>query len=142
MASDADKAQVMEMIKSLYRFANIPINFSGDVNESVASVFGIMLIETKKCSKAFGWVPIPPAGVASIGWLVIQFGRGVFNHSKGQTPLSAPSRSSQNLIARYKWRLATWLVQEFLQHGLDQKYFPGRGRHFLDRAIKPMRGQG
>jgi hypothetical protein len=47
------------MIQSLYKLAYIPA-WDGEVNEDVARVFGIMLAETQKCSKAFVWVPTPP----------------------------------------------------------------------------------
>lgn len=65
------------MIQSLYKLAYIPA-WDGEVNEDVARVFGIMLAETQKCSKAFVWVPTPPGGRASITWLVNRLGRGIF----------------------------------------------------------------
>lgn len=77
MASEADGAQVREMIQSLYKFAGLP-PWEGEVNEDVAAVFGVMLVETQKCSQAFVSVPKPPGGRASIGWLVMNLGRGVF----------------------------------------------------------------
>jgi hypothetical protein len=78
MASDAHAAEVKEMIQSFYKLAGIP-PWDGDVNENVAAVFGTMLSETRNCSKAFAWVPQPPAGKASVFWLVTNLGRGVFN---------------------------------------------------------------
>lgn len=84
MASNEEKTQVKEMIESFYNFANVPLNWNGKVNDQVAEVFGIMLSETTKCSKAFQWVPRPPGGRASITWLVMQLGRGVFNHFRSQ----------------------------------------------------------
>lgn len=77
MASEADGAQVKEMIQSLYKFAGLP-PWEGDDNEGVAAVFGVMLVETQKCSQAFVWIPRPPGGRASIAWLVMNLGRGVF----------------------------------------------------------------
>jgi len=56
------------MIQALYRYANVLLVWEGDVNEDVAKVFGIMLAETQKCSSAFGWIPSPPGGQASIAW--------------------------------------------------------------------------
>jgi hypothetical protein len=79
MATDTENADVKAMIQSLYQFANILPVWDGEVNEKVAEVFGIMLSETKKCSTAFGWVPKPPGGRASVTWLAMQFGNGIFN---------------------------------------------------------------
>ena len=84
MASDAEKSEVKEMIESFYKFANVPLNWNGEINERVAEVFGVMLSETRKCSKAFGWIPKPPGGRASIAWLAMQLGRGMFNHYRHQ----------------------------------------------------------
>ena len=84
MASDMAETELKEMIQSFYRFANVPIGWDLKVNERVAEVFGVMLSETKKCSDAFGWIPIPPGGRASIAWLVMQLGRGAFNHHRSR----------------------------------------------------------
>ena len=78
------RSEVREMIESLYKFADIPINWEIRVNEQVAEVFGKMLDETMKCSKAIGWVPKPPGGRASIAWLVMQLGSGAFNHYRSR----------------------------------------------------------
>lgn len=78
MVSEQEKAQVKAMIKSLYDFAAIPA-WDGEITNEVAAVFGTMLFETQKCSKAFIWVPKPPGGRASITWLVRSLGRGLFN---------------------------------------------------------------
>ncbi len=78
--SSADK--VKEMIQAIYQVANIRPIWDGEVNERVAEIFGLMLKETKKCSDAFAWVPTPPAGRATIGWLVIIFSKGMFMHYK------------------------------------------------------------
>ncbi len=80
MTSKKEKAQLKEMIESFYKHAQVPMTWNFEVNEQMAEVFGIMIRETKQCSKAFGWIPTPPGGRASIGWLVMQLGRGVFNH--------------------------------------------------------------
>lgn len=84
MASDAEKAEVKEMVESFYKFANVPLNWDGEINERVAEVFGVMLSETRQCSMAFGWMPKPPGGRASIVWLAVQLGRGMFNHYRLQ----------------------------------------------------------
>lgn len=80
MASEEEKAQLKEMITSFYKYAEVSITWNLNINEQVAEVFGIMIKETTKCSNAFGWVPKPPGGRASIFWLITQLGRGVFNH--------------------------------------------------------------
>lgn len=79
MASEQEIAEVKKMIESFYRFAGVPLPSRFEVNERVAEVFGIMLNETRKCSKAFGWIPTPPGGRATIVWLATQLGRGIFN---------------------------------------------------------------
>ncbi len=79
MAAKSDEAEVKEMIQSFYKFASVVPAWDGEVNENVAVVFGKMLQETKGCSVAFGWVPKPAGGRASISWLAMQLGRGVFN---------------------------------------------------------------
>lgn len=79
MASENEIAEVEKMIESFYQFANVPFPANLQVNERVAEVFGTMLSETRKCSKAFAWVPTPPGGRATIAWLVRQLGRGLFN---------------------------------------------------------------
>jgi hypothetical protein len=84
MATEQEIAEVRHMIESFYQFAAIPLPNDFEVNESVAAVFGSMLSETRRCSGAFVWVPRPPGGVASIAWLAMQLGRGVFNSYRGQ----------------------------------------------------------
>lgn len=99
MATNQDLAEVKEMIQSLYRHANIP-PWEGEVNEEVARVFGIMLFETQKCSSAFGWIPPPPGGRASIGWLMQKLGRGIFNSYKGRLSFTC----ARAVI--FKWKTA------------------------------------
>lgn len=82
MAATQEKIEIKAMIQSLYSFANVPLNWHGEANDRVAEIFGIMIAETQKCSKAFAWVPTPPGGRASSAWLVRQLGRGVFNHHR------------------------------------------------------------
>jgi hypothetical protein len=69
------------MVESCYERAGVPLNWNLNINEQVAEVFAIMLDETAKCSTAFSWVPMPPAGKPSIFWLVTQLGKGVFNRN-------------------------------------------------------------
>ena len=99
MASSKDLVEVKEMIQSLYRYAGIPV-WDGEVNEEVARVFGIMLLETQKCSSAFAWIPPPPGGRASIVWLVQKLGRGIFNSYKGKLSFTC----ARGVI--YKWKTA------------------------------------
>lgn len=77
MKTEEQKAEVKQMVQGLYRLAQMPV-WEGEVNDAVAEVFGIMLFETQKCSKAFKWLPPPPSGRATIVWLAIQFARGAF----------------------------------------------------------------
>jgi len=100
MASEAEKSEVKEMIESFYKFANVPLNWNGEVNERVAEVFGVMLSETRKCSSAFIWIPTPPGGRATIAWLVIQLGRGIFNRYRQQLSFTC-ARGVIYII--YKW---------------------------------------
>lgn len=98
MAADTDKVEVKEMIQSFFRFANVLPLWDGEMNEEVAAVFGIMLSETRKCSDAFGWLPVPPGGRASIAWLVMKLGRGVFNAYRNRLSFTC----ARAVI--YKWR--------------------------------------
>lgn len=88
MATEKDKEELKQMIQSLYSFANIVPAWDGDVNDEVASVFGIMILETQKCSAAFRWIPSPPGGRASVIWLVSKLGRGIFNTYKKRLSFS------------------------------------------------------
>jgi hypothetical protein len=97
MASEQDISQVKEMIKSLYDLAAVPA-WDGDVTDEVAAVFGIMLLETQKCSNAFGWVPRPPGGRASVTWVVRSLGRGLFNAHRGKL-----SQTCARAVI-YKWQ--------------------------------------
>lgn len=99
MATNKELEEVKEMIQSLYRHANIPV-WDGEVNEEVGRVFGVMLMETQKCSSAFGWIPPPPGGRASIAWLAQKLGRGIFNSYKGRLSFTC----ARAVI--YKWRTA------------------------------------
>lgn len=97
MGSENEVREVKNMIQSLFRLAELGA-WEGDVNDDVAEVFGITLSETIKCSDAFKWLPKPPGGRASINWLCIQLGRGIFG---------AFSTKLSFVCARtviYKWR--------------------------------------
>lgn len=67
-----------------FEFADTPVPWNGEVTENVAAVFGIMLAETAKCSRALNWVPRPPSGVASIAWLATQAGMAVWHQVRGK----------------------------------------------------------
>lgn len=99
MNTDKEKV-VKEMIQSLYRFANILPVWDGEVNDDVAAVFGTMIAETRTCSNAFGWVPKPPGGRASITWLAQQLGRGIFNSHGSRLSYTC----ARGVI--YKWKSA------------------------------------
>ena len=100
MTTDSDKAEVKEMIQSLYRFANILPVWDGEVNDDVAAVFGTMIAETRSCSNAFEWGPKPSGGRATIAWVVRQLGRGVFNATRGRLSFTC----ARAVI--YKWKTA------------------------------------
>lgn len=100
MNTDKEKMDVKEMIQSLYRFANILPVWDGEVNDDVAAVFGTMIAETRTCSQAFGWVPKPPSGRASVTWLAQQLGRGVFNSYRNRLSFTCV----RTVI--YKWKSA------------------------------------
>ena len=84
------------MIRGLYRLGQQP-EWDGQVNEGVAEIFGLMLMETRNCSSAFKWLPTPPGGRASIVWRCTQLARGVFkSHSSKLSFVCART-------AIYKW---------------------------------------
>ena len=72
MATEEEKQEVRRQIEAFFRFAGVPVPWNGVVNEDVAAVFGVMLRETAQCSKAMAWVPRPPTGPATIGYLAKQ----------------------------------------------------------------------
>jgi hypothetical protein len=69
MTSGLDKEHVRQVINEFYTLGRYG-GWKLDVNERVAEVFGRMLEEAKKCTKALNWVPRPPRGKATIAWLV------------------------------------------------------------------------
>ncbi|MCU7843642.1 MAG: hypothetical protein KZQ93_07355 [Candidatus Thiodiazotropha sp. (ex Monitilora ramsayi)] len=69
MASGLDKEQVRQTTIEFYSIGRSG-SWKLDVNERVAEVFGCMLEEAKRCTKALNWVPRPPGGKAKIAWLV------------------------------------------------------------------------
>jgi hypothetical protein len=90
MASGMDKEQVRQAIDAFYQIGRSG-GWKRDVNERVAAVFGRMLEEAKKCSKALNWVPRPPGGKATISWLVHNVSRSTmrsmgddFAHTRAQ----------------------------------------------------------
>jgi hypothetical protein len=93
------KDEVRSIMLSFYRFAGVP-EWRGEMNEEVAAIFGVMLNETQKCSKALGWIPRPPGGKATIVWLATQLGMGVFNATRHRlSPVCAKA-------AILKWKSA------------------------------------
>ena len=69
MASGLDKEHVRMLINTFYEIGGLG-GWNRNVNEEVASVFGLMLEEAKKCTDALNWVPRPTGGKAAISWLV------------------------------------------------------------------------
>lgn len=76
MASEQEKQIVRQQIEAFFKLAGITPHgdWSGEVNEGVAAVFGKMLEQTRRCSRAMAWVPRPPSGPATIKWLATQLG--------------------------------------------------------------------
>ena len=66
-------------INALYKSAAINYTFDGEINEQVAKVFGQMLIDIRKCSAAYTWVPRPTGTVVSIGWIAKNFTQSVIH---------------------------------------------------------------
>lgn len=134
MNTDKEKAEIKKMIQSLYRFANILPVWDGEVNDDVAAVFGTMIAETRTCSKAFGWVPKPPGGRASVTWLAQQLGRGVFRiaafyHSAVRASLFT------NGNQHWMWRRPASQPESY-RHGREDSSF--RANASDRRAVAPM----
>jgi hypothetical protein len=71
-----DQAEIVrQMIKRFFAIANMDPPAALQINEGVAAVFGVMLQEAAKCSNALNFVPRPPLGVATLGWLGSQAAR-------------------------------------------------------------------
>lgn len=71
-----DQAEVVrQMIKRFFAVANMDPPAGLQINEGVAAVFAVMVQEAAKCSNAFNYVPRPPLGVATLGWLGSQAAR-------------------------------------------------------------------
>lgn len=96
MAPEQEVAEVRQMVQSLDQFASIALPPNLDVNESVAQVFGLMFNETRNCSEAFVWAPTPPGGRASIVWLAMQLGKGVFNSCRSRLSYSCARAAIYN----------------------------------------------
>ena len=73
LTPEEEKREVKRQIEAFFRFAGTPVPWNGEVNEGIAAVFGVMLSETAKCSDAMAWVPRPPNGPATMGYLAKQF---------------------------------------------------------------------
>lgn len=72
-----EEKTVRDAINAFYKGAGIKKRFTGKVNERVAEIFGQMLVDTKKCSRAFAWIPTPSGGKASLFWLAKNLTRSV-----------------------------------------------------------------
>lgn len=103
MTSTEQADEVKKLISAFYRLAQLP-DWDGPVNERVAEIFGIMLSETMRCSDAFKWIPRPPSGKASISWLAVQLGRGVFERSAGKLSFACAR------TVALKWKSALYMA--------------------------------
>lgn len=81
-----------DAISAFYKGAGVDKQFSGEVNERVAEVFGTMLTETKKCSNAFVWVPTPSGGPATIAWIARNITRSVIERLRDSTSITCAKR--------------------------------------------------
>ncbi len=77
-ASAEEKQTLRDLIDAFYRAAGFH-GWSGEVNDSVAQVFGTMLCSAMRCSDALAWVPPPPAGPPIIAWFARSLGRTAAN---------------------------------------------------------------
>ncbi len=77
-----DKQQVKDAINALYEGAGIKTQFTGQVNEEVAKVFGELLTEIRRCTLALKWVPKPTGGPATIKWIAKNIGRSIIQQFK------------------------------------------------------------
>jgi len=77
-ASAEEKRILRDIIDAFYKAAGYH-GWSGEVNESVAQVFGTMLCTAMRCSDALAWVPMPPAGPPTIAWFARSLGRTAVN---------------------------------------------------------------
>lgn len=83
-----EKERVREAIDAFYKGAGVDKKFTGDINEHVAYVFGKMLQETRKCSKAFVWVPIPSGGKATITWIARNLARSMIERLRNKSSVT------------------------------------------------------
>ncbi len=77
-ASPEERQILRDLIDSFYRAAGLH-GWSGEINESVAQVFGTMLCSAMRCSDALAWVPPPPGGPPTIAWFARSLGRMAVN---------------------------------------------------------------
>ncbi len=92
-----DEDKVRDIIDAFYMGAGVHKKFTGVVNDKVAKVFGVMLLETKKCSDSFAWIPVPPGGGATVSWLATVFARNIINRMRNTMSLTC----AKSVI--YKW---------------------------------------
>ena len=70
-----EKDKVRSVINAYFKFGHVNREFTGEVNEEVARIFGEMLDKTYVCDSAFSWVPHPAGGKATISWIARNFTR-------------------------------------------------------------------
>jgi hypothetical protein len=95
--SPDEEAILREAIDVFYKASGFH-GWHHDVNDAVAQVFMVMLCEARKCSTAMSWVPRPPAGPATVGWLARQIGRAGIERLRA-TRLSIPC--GKMVVARW-----------------------------------------
>lgn len=83
-----EKEKVRDAINAFYQGAGVDKKITGEINEHVAYVFGEMLQETKKCSTAFAWVPVPSGGKATIVWIVRNIARSMIERLRNRSSVT------------------------------------------------------
>jgi len=91
-----DKEKVRKAINALYEGAGISATFDGQINNQVAQVLGLLLVDIHDCSTALKWVPRPPGSIVSIAWVAKNLTQRIIERFKdSQSFLCARTRILQ-----------------------------------------------
>lgn len=102
MPASAEEKQILrDLIDAFYKAGGLP-GWRGEVNESVAQVFGTMLCTSMRCSDALAWVPPPPAGPPTISWFARALGRVAVNRLRD---LELSTTCARTVISRWNTAL-------------------------------------
>lgn len=103
-----EKEIVADTINAFYRGAGVELTFRGTVNEKVAEIFGQMLEESLRCSRALNWVPRPTGGKATIRWIALNFSRSIRERMRDSHSLTC----ARTIVLKFRTRM------EFAAQGL------------------------